>query len=498
MRYQEILDGLRDSTRAVAGEGRLVRAGLKEEQDTAAIMARFAWLYSDDALAVLDAAEKGEGRSAEVHKRARIAILTGIIECRTAPQQDRLTTFYARSEAAVGGERLPFYAILAELARQPNPARREALGEAGAVVMREAEQLELELAGTTVATIGQLGHRSYAGFWSALKEVDYGPLMAELTRVGDDCRSLYQAWVEPRMESAGHHFGDCPQWHNGFIRGLPEHDAAFTQERFEPAMRRTFERLGLRLFTAPSIHIDLEYRPAKNPRASVWPIEAGREVHLLCRPSGGNADYSAFLHEAGHALHFGLTDPGLEWALGNLGRSMAYPELWSFLMERVGHDPAWIAEAAQVSDRDAERIAADLTGVDLMMFTRVLGKFAYELALYAGDPLDPARGGELYVTTLSGRTGFRYDPRGWQFDRDAAFYSADYLRAWMAEASLEASLRERFGERWWAARETGDWLREQWSRGWLPEAEDTVAELGGTPWSAGPLAHNFRTRLTRA
>jgi len=489
MTYDEIVQGLRDSTYELENEGRLVRAGLKTKQDTASIVARYEWLYSENSLAVVDSP------TGEVQKRVRAALLQGIIGRRTAAHEDRLTTFYAEASARAGDERFPFYTAQAQLVTEPDPRRREALGDGIGLVMAQAEELHLELNETVQQVVRDLGFDGYVHFWSSLKEIDYEPLRAELVRVADAAHERYRTWVEPRMAFAGRAFGDCPQAHMPYFRSLAEHDAAFTKERFEPAMRRTFERLGLDLFSAPTISIDLADRASKDPRASVCVPEAGREVHLLSRPSGGNSDYSAFLHEAGHALHFGLSDPAIGWPLANLGRSMAYTELWSFLFERIGHDPVWIADATGVGEAQAERIASDLTGVDLMLFTRYVGKFSCELELYRGDPLDPVRGRRVYVDGLTERTGFKYDPRAWQFDRDPGFYSADYLRAWMAEAALEQRLRERFGESWWASRDAGQWLRRQWLLGSEPEAEETVASMGGKAWSGEALLGVLALRL---
>jgi hypothetical protein len=489
MTYDEIVRGLRESTYELHNEGRRVRAGLKTEQDTASIIERYAWLYSDEALDVV-----GEPAD-EAGRRVRAALLQGIVERRTAAQEDRLSTFYATATAPVGGERVPFFTAQALLAKEPDPRRREALADGAGLVMAGAEALSLDVNRTVLDVVRELGFDGYVQFWSTLKGTDYGSLRVELDRVAAASLGRYRAWVEPRMEAAGRPYGDCPLAHLSHFRGLPEHDAAFTREGFEPAMRRTFDRLGLELFSSPTIHLDLAERPSKNPRASVWVPEAGREVHLLTRPAGGNLDYSAFLHEAGHALHFGLTDPAVGWPLANLGRSMAYAELWSFLVERIGHDPAWIAEATGAGDAAAERIASDLTGVDLMLFVRYVAKLNVELELYAGDALDAGRGQPLYAGLATGRTGFRYDPRAWQFDRDPGFYSADYLRAWLAEAALERWLRGQLGERWWASREAGDWLREQWRRGWEPEAEETVAEVGAAPWSGVPLLERLERRL---
>ncbi|HXM54879.1 MAG TPA: hypothetical protein VOB72_05775 [Candidatus Dormibacteraeota bacterium] len=486
MTYDQIVQGLRESAYELQNEGRLVWAGLKDEQDTASIVERYAWLYSDEALDAV----AGHQPESEERERVRRALMVGIADRRAAPQQDRLNTFFAKAQAPVRDERVPFYTAQAQLATEADPRRREALEEGSEAVMAEAEELALEVEATVHDTIRGFGLGGYTEFWSAVKDVDYDRLRAELERVAAATAGRYRSWVEPRMTGAGRAYGDCPRAHVPYFRALPEHGDAYTAERFEGAMRRTFDSLGLDLYSAPTIHLDLADRPSKNPRACVWVPDAGREVHLLVRPSGGSNDYAAFLHEAGHALHFGLSDPGIGWPLANIG-SEAYAELWSYLVEHIGHDPAWLAEALGLSDTQAERIAGDLAGVDLMLFMRYVGKLGNELELYAGDPLDAARGRAIYVSRLSAPTGFRYDGRAWQYDRDPGFYSADYLRAWLAEASLERSLRERFGERWWASRDAGAWLREQWRKGWAPEAEEVVGETGGRPWSGDALLERW-------
>src|SRR5215469_15477308 len=160
MTYDEIVQGLRDSTYELENEGRLVRAGLKTEQDTAAIIERYAWLYSADALAVVS--EPAD----EAQKRVRAALLQGIIWRRTAPQEDRLTTFYAEASAPVGEEQMPFYTAQAQL-------------------VTEAEDLNLELNATVLQVIHEQGFGGYLPFWSSLKEIDYAPLEEELVRVAD-------------------------------------------------------------------------------------------------------------------------------------------------------------------------------------------------------------------------------------------------------------------------------------------------------------------------
>ena len=104
----------------------------------------------------------------------------------------------------------------------------------------------------TLEVIRGFGYDSYVGFWSDLKGVDYTTLQGELERVAGACRDRYRTWIEPRMEAAGTRFGQCSRWHLSYFRGIPEHDAHFPRDRFEPAMRRTFGSLALDLFELPA------------------------------------------------------------------------------------------------------------------------------------------------------------------------------------------------------------------------------------------------------
>src|SRR5205807_6851319 len=112
MTYDEIVRGLREPAYELHNEGRRVRAGLNTEQDTASIIGRYAWLYSDEALAVVGEPVDEAGR------RVRAALLQGIVDRRTAAHEDRLSTFFATATAPVGGEQVPFFTAQAMLAKE--------------------------------------------------------------------------------------------------------------------------------------------------------------------------------------------------------------------------------------------------------------------------------------------------------------------------------------------------------------------------------------------
>ena len=66
---------------------------------------------------------------------------------------------------------------------------------------------------------------------------------------------------------------------------------------------------------------------------------------------------------------------------------------------------------------------------------------------------------------------------------DEGFYAACYLRAWALETHWRAALEERFGERWFASPEAGEWLRGLWRHGQRLNADELLADLDTIEWS---------------
>ena len=76
-------------------------------------------------------------------------------------------------------------------------------------------------------------------------------------------------------------------------------DQAFPADRMLPALRGTLSNLGIDLDAQENIHLDVEERPMKSPRAFCAPIEIPDKVMLVIQPQGGPDDWYALFHEAG-------------------------------------------------------------------------------------------------------------------------------------------------------------------------------------------------------
>jgi hypothetical protein len=274
--------------------------------------------------------------------------------------------------------------------------------------------------------------------------------------------------------------------HTGWLRRLSPLAGTYTKERCVPVCTATLAHLGFELSRIPNIRLDLEDRPQKSPRACVIASDPPRVVHLITRAQGGMHDYAAFLHEAGHALHYASCDPELPYAFRKLSRDHGLTELYSYAIESLSREPGWHAEHFDLDDDEAERNAEAAEFVEALLFRRYGAKLGYELEFwrrYADDGGTP--GG--YEERLLAATGFRYPRENYLADMDWGFYTADYLRAWIRSAQLRHRLRADLGAEWWRSPDTGDFLRELFREGTRPSSEEIAARLGFDPLDIGPL-----------
>ena len=172
-------------------------------------------------------------------------------------------------------------------------------------------------------------------------------------------------------------------------------------------------------------------------------------VHLITRAQGGLHDYQAFLHEAGHALHYAGCDPALPYTFRKLSRDHALTEIYSYILESISREPGWHAEHFGLSDEEAVSNADATTFLEAMLYRRYTAKLRFELDFWTRFPVEGGGSSAGYSEGLTAATGIRYRADQYLSDMDAGFYSADYLRAWIRSPQLADHLRREVGEDWW-------------------------------------------------
>ncbi|MBC7790524.1 MAG: hypothetical protein H7Z74_11300 [Anaerolineae bacterium] len=132
---------------------------------------------------------------------------------------------------------------------------------------------------------------------------------------------------------------------------------------------------------------------------------------------------------------------------------------------------------------------------ELHFLRRYCAKIQYELELYGNaTPFNSLP--DLYVTTLTGATTFRYDPADAFVDVDPRFYSARYLRAWQLQALLSEALVERFDADWYRNPRAGSWMvSELFGDGQRELGQELAARVAGKGLSFAPVVRGVEGLL---
>jgi hypothetical protein len=486
----EYEDRLRNYLFERAEEGRAVRVGEKEVSEQAAIVARYTDLFTREQLEALRSAEtEAEADERERIYRLRKACEAGVAAAELSERRDELENAILAARVSFRDEEMPLRTAQAMLAVLPEYSAREELGElhGDASAGFNGDRLELLTADEELAA-------ELSGISEPVErnEEEKGISLTELSEVLDRASAasaeaftgLRDRWFERLLGSERKPVPSS--YHVSYLRRLSPLADTYTKERATEICLKTLEPLGFDLASDPKIRLDIEDRPQKSPRACVIASDAPEVVHLITRAQGGLHDYQAFLHEAGHALHFAGCDPDLPYTFRNLARDHAHTEIFSYILEAISREPGWHAEHFGLSDEDAQTNAEATTFLEALLFRRYAAKLGFELDFWGRFQED---GGtpDGYSERLTEATGIHYRPDAFLADMDAGFYSADYLRAWIRSAQLREHFVREVGADWWRSADTGEQLRELFSEGTRPSSEDIARRLGFDPLDTGPL-----------
>ena len=315
-----------------AEEVRAVRVGEKEISERAEIVARYADLFNREQLDALRSAEEGaEGDEHERIFRLRLECEAGVADQELSERKDELENAILAARVTFQGEEIPLRTAQAKLAVLPEYAERDELGELQADVSAEFNEGRRELIRDESALAGELsGITDPVARNEEEKGISLRDLAERLNRASDESAGAYATlrdrWFERLL---GHEREERPSaFHVSYMRRLSPLEATYTKDRAVEVCMETLSKLGFDLANDSRIRLDLDDRPQKSPRACVIAADAPEVVHLITRAQGGLHDYQAFLHEAGHALHYAGCDPNLPYTFRNLSRDHALTEIY--------------------------------------------------------------------------------------------------------------------------------------------------------------------------
>jgi hypothetical protein len=459
-------------------------AGLKETLDLELIYERHAELTTPEVAQAIGLAVDGNAGVRELWRFA----CEGHLGELTRTYEERLAGLEAELEVQVDGEQIPFRMVRPTIANEPDRGRRERLERARTELLEERlNPVYAEALLATHAAVPTLGAATYLDL--------YRRFAFPLDETAEQCRAFLDSTQALYEDAADRLFRDrlgigldeARPWDVPRLYRAPQWDSAFPKDAMLPALEATLESLGIQLRSQQNIHLDVEERPLKSPRAFCSPIEVPGRVMLVIKPMGGPDDWHALFHEAGHAEHFAHTSSSLSMEARRLGDN-AVTEGWAMLLEYLVDEPAW--HARRLNMPRADQFAAEGATVLLYIVRRYCAKLLYELELHVLRDIREAR--TRYVELLG--DALRIEPLGANYlaDVDGGFYASSYLRAWAFEAQLRGYLRERYGTDWFARREAGSLLRELWSEGQGYTADELLKEVAGSSIELEAIADRAR------
>jgi hypothetical protein len=276
-------------------EGRAVRVGEKEVSERAAIVAKYADLFTRPQLEALrrDEEQAAEGDERERLYRLRKTCESGLISAELVEREDALENAILAARLEWKGEQVPLRTAQAWLAVLPDYADRDRLGTLQADlsagfnderldVLRSGEALEAEVTGDP-DPVGRSAEE---------KGISLQDLERALSDASDRARPAYEAmrarWFEKLL---GPDRDEQPtSFHFAYMRRLSPLEATYTKERAVEVCLDTLTKLGFDLGAEKNIRLDLDDRPQKSPRACVIPSDPPTVVHLITRAQGGLHD----------------------------------------------------------------------------------------------------------------------------------------------------------------------------------------------------------------
>ena len=409
----------------------------------------------------------------------------------TREHQSRIASVEAGLEVASDGETIPYRMLRVAISNEPDRDKRRRLEETRVRLLDEhLNPVYLDAAQIDREAVVKLDAPNY---YELYKRFGF-----RLDELAEECRELLDG-TEKLWEREGDKLfrarlgiglDEARPWDVGRLFRAPELDQLYPSAQMLPALEVTLSELGIDLQAQENVHLDLEPRPSKSPRAFCAPIEVPGRVMLVIQPIGGKDDWEALFHEAGHTEHYANTSEDLLTEDKRLG-DMAVTEGWAALFEHLVTEPAWLNRRLDVPR--PQDLAAEGAASLLYFARRYSAKLLYEIEFFQAPDVPSMR--ERYFELLSDALKLPVNRESYLDDIDGSFYVIGYLRSWAFESQLREFLRSEFGNEWFAKRDAGDLLRELWSLGQRPTADELLKDVTGATLEMASVGARIREAL---
>jgi hypothetical protein len=467
---------------ALTREHYLNRSGQKDNLELEPIFRCHAELFRPQTIDALRQADPADPRLPALHE----FVVSGYLENAARSLTEELSRRETTDAALWDGEQVPYRALSSLISNEADPQRRHCLDRLRVELTAGQNPLREERWDTLHATALSLGYRNYVELCDTLGSLHLNELARQMETFLWSTERSYRSRLESYLRGLAVDPGLAERSDLAYLFRSPQFDIFFSREQLVASLLASLHDLGIDPEKQANVHLDAEPRPRKSPRAFCAPIRVPDEVVLVINPHGGQDDYRALFHEAGHAQHFAHVDRRLPYAHRGLGDN-SVTEAYAFALEHLACNPAWLQR--RLSVQDPSQYLALARFHKLYMLRRYAAKLLYELELHGGD--DPRAKPKRYADLLTASLGVRCSAEDYLFDVDDGFYCARYLRAWILDAQIRRHLEQEFGPRWFERPRAGAYLRTLWSWGQSYPADELARRLGDDGLDINPLVQEL-------
>ncbi|HEY8174136.1 MAG TPA: hypothetical protein VIF32_00460 [Gemmatimonadaceae bacterium] len=479
----------------------LSTAGHKATAELQPLYRKYSAILSSESLAMTLEAFRAATPGTEEHRETRILLewqADSLSGRELAPLDEREIAWEASAMMTLpDGTKMQYERAPIEIANSTDRAWRLAIDKAReSLVERELAPLRRERFQRERDIIEGLGLASgYNATWELLSGVSLSDLRDQCERFLRDTQAMWNETfpefvkrvlgIEPRLATRADALA---------LFRAQEFDAAFPAREMESRVQRQVHEMGIDPLAGGRIRVDTAEREGKRSRAFCAPVRVPDEVYLVLRPHGGQIDWSTFLHELGHALHFANMRPDYPFEYRWLGDN-SVTESYAMLFDHLMHDAGWLKRYTELRESNRRDFLRTAGFEELHFIRRYCAKLIYETQLYGGEvPWESLP--DLYVELLTKATNFQYSPADAFADVDPRYYSLRYLRAWQLQALVTETLTQRYDQDWWRNPSAGPWLVESLlSEGQRELAHELAKRVSGRELSFAPLVRGIERLL---
>lgn len=437
-------------------------AGLKESLDIVPIYEKYAWLFE------LPAVEDALKRKDTEGRYIAAFLAEGYLDANIKELNEKITNAVTQATIEWRGEEVPVRRASILIANEPDSNKRHELEAKVRAKNVEQNPNRIERLKKMHSMAKDLGFENYREMNDHLKSIHLEWLLQQMKHLLEVTEDVYVSELQYFLGSIGVKQEDATPADLAFLFRAPQFDPLFPAEKLVPSLKLTLGGMGLHLDEQPNIHLDLESRPLKSPRAFCSPVIVPDEIYLVISPSGGQDDYKGILHESGHSEHLGNISPDLPFAYKRLGDG-SISEAYAFLMDNLMKNHDWLAEI--LGEKNADEYLRFARFHKLWILRRYAAKLHYESRLHASS--DIASMADDYSKTLGDAIKINISRENFLSDVDDGLYASNYLRAWIFEVMLRKHLVDNFGVLWFKTPQAGETLLKMWRKG----QEHSVDEL---------------------